>query len=594
MKKSHISPCEVFCITQFANAKLLRDFNERNPVTGNVRMLEKIPEHISLDAIVIWLLNDLNPVVEKQWKSLAPDAFHIAIIPGSCPQLFNSILNAGAFEVYELQSWNEVAWMKLMHHVDHYNRMVSENNYLRNTLLQSNDAYRVFMDQHVDPIVIFDMQGNILDANNLASDLLGYSLGELKRLNFFQVIAPGEHTDLTNEISRMQKGSVRKEQIQVQRKSGKFINTELHMHNICEGVYLAAIRDLTDRIRAQEYLQKEKLVADKIINSLPGVFYMFNQKGEYLRWNRQLEILSGYTGQEIINMHPSEFFSKHEHALLEKEIGNVFQYGQSALEAHLLTKQGSLIPYYFTGVSVAIEGELCLLGMGIDLSPLRNLEQKLSRQKLAEQQKMMQVMLEAEETEKNKLGLELHDNVNQILSVVRLYLSTILNEKEKASVTIADTIELLTEAINEIRHLSHSLAIAYKFDTGLVNAIEDLVEKIQAGNEMQVALKLPEALDERTTYQQKLAIYRIMQEQFNNIIKYAQARNVTVYIQFTDHHLTLTISDDGVGFHVNDASGGLGLMSMRNRAEALHGNFTINSSPSKGTTLIVNLPVGVR
>jgi signal transduction histidine kinase len=271
----------------------------------------------------------------------------------------------------------------------------------------------------------------------------------------------------------------------------------------------------------------------------------------------------------------------------------VYAEGQFAVEANLLTKDGRRIPHYFTGLTVDYAGSQCLMGVGIDLSAVKTLEKELSQQKIAQQKKIMQAMIRAEEKEKNKLGLELHDNVNQILSVVRMYLTILDSENKMEEVTLGKTIQLLNSAIDEIRHLSHSLAVSYKFEAGLVDALEDMVEKISVTRDFSINLCPSDDLDLRTNNEQKLAIYRIVQEQLNNVIKYAKATEVKVEIQTSADVISLIIQDNGQGFNPAKAGKGLGLSNITTRAESLEGKVCIYSAPGKGCRMTVTLPLNV-
>jgi PAS domain S-box-containing protein len=134
--------------------------------------------------------------------------------------------------------------------------------------------------------------------------------------------------------------------------------------------------DISEQKKIEKEIIFEKQLSDSIINSLPGVFYLFNKEGEYLRWNKNLEEIANYTSDEIKNAHPLNFFHEDEKELVSERIGNVFVTGEDNVEADLLTKEGNRIPYFFTGVSMNYKGEDCLLGVGIDISEQKKAEQK--------------------------------------------------------------------------------------------------------------------------------------------------------------------------------------------------------------------------
>ena len=131
---------------------------------------------------------------------------------------------------------------------------------------------------------------------------------------------------------------------------------------------LGAMQDISINKEAENRLLIEKNLSDSIINSLPGIFYLYNREGEFYRWNTNFETVTGYSAEEIRNLHPLDLFAGDEKELLKQKIGNVFENGEDAVEANLLTKSGALVPYYFTGMSIKYEGEPCLMGVGIDIS----------------------------------------------------------------------------------------------------------------------------------------------------------------------------------------------------------------------------------
>lgn len=133
----------------------------------------------------------------------------------------------------------------------------------------------------------------------------------------------------------------------------------------------------TDRARAQAAADDERLFSAAMIESMPGIVYFYDDTGRFLRWNRNFEVVSGYSGAEIASMHPLDFFADDERALLASRIGAVFDRGEAWVEANIVAKDGTRTPYYFTGRRVSWEGTPCLVGMGLDLSEKRRGESAL-------------------------------------------------------------------------------------------------------------------------------------------------------------------------------------------------------------------------
>ncbi|MCG2613118.1 PAS domain S-box protein [Terrimonas sp. NA20] len=137
------------------------------------------------------------------------------------------------------------------------------------------------------------------------------------------------------------------------------------------------IRDITEKKRAAQEITEARDLADKLIDSLPGVFYFYDQQGNFIKWNKQFEIVTGYSSEEIARMHPADFFPEDEREYITNRIMGVFEKGMNDAEAHFISREGYKIPYYFKAVKLVYEGEPCLLGTGIDITEIKKAEEKL-------------------------------------------------------------------------------------------------------------------------------------------------------------------------------------------------------------------------
>ncbi len=116
-----------------------------------------------------------------------------------------------------------------------------------------------------------------------------------------------------------------------------------------------------------------------MIESMPGVLYFYDSSGRFLRWNRNFETVSGYSGEEISNMSPFDFFLETDRPELESRINEVFEEGESSIEAPFLARDGTATPYFFTGKRVVFGGMICLIGVGIDVSEKTRAEAALKK-----------------------------------------------------------------------------------------------------------------------------------------------------------------------------------------------------------------------
>lgn len=130
---------------------------------------------------------------------------------------------------------------------------------------------------------------------------------------------------------------------------------------------------------AEMAMRRERHFSDAMIESMPGILYLYDENGRFLRWNRQFERVSGYTADEIARMHPLDFFSAADKPLLEAKIAEVFAAGSATVEASFAAKDGRALPYFFTGRRVELDGMPCLVGIGIDVSARTEAEEQLRR-----------------------------------------------------------------------------------------------------------------------------------------------------------------------------------------------------------------------
>jgi len=138
--------------------------------------------------------------------------------------------------------------------------------------------------------------------------------------------------------------------------------------------FVTMVIDITDRKQAEERISIEERFSDLMVNSLPGVFYLINDQGRFLRWNKHIEEVSGYSGEEISKMSAPDFFGEADKPMVAERMRQVFTNGEATAEGNLVTKSGGRIPYFFTGRMIEFDHKPCLIGMGIDVTRRRQAE----------------------------------------------------------------------------------------------------------------------------------------------------------------------------------------------------------------------------
>jgi len=162
--------------------------------------------------------------------------------------------------------------------------------------------------------------------------------------------------------------------------------------------------------------------------------------------------------------------------------------------------------------------------------------------------------------------------------------------KDKRDELILKSSNNLNYAIEEIRKLSKSLVAPSLGDMGLVDALQEMAEEISLSNEFQVELIRDIRTEKKIDKSMELMLFRIAQEQLNNIRKYARAAKATITLTTGEGNLLFSIADDGVGFDTSQKAKGIGLKNISSRVDFYSGNMNIISAPGKGCLLNINIP----
>lgn len=262
------------------------------------------------------------------------------------------------------------------------------------------------------------------------------------------------------------------------------------------------------------------------------------------------------------------------------------------LELRMIKKASAIIYLHVRGYVIkdAAGKPVRLIGASQDITLRKKAEIKLQEEQLAKHREIADAVIIAQENERRNIGAELHDNVNQLLTSATLYLNLARTERENGEPFFKKSESMITHAINEVRRLSHSLIPPSWGGETLVEAISHLLEASEKSGLFVLQKELDEFCEAEIPFKLKLNLYRIVQEQLNNIIKHAQASKVLVRLSRSETHIYLTIQDNGVGFEPARRSKGVGLTNMETRAFLHGGKLTISSAPGGGCVLQVAFP----
>ena len=231
------------------------------------------------------------------------------------------------------------------------------------------------------------------------------------------------------------------------------------------------------------------------------------------------------------------------------------------------------------------------LSIRTDITEKRKLEEKLFKQQREEHLRMTAIALHAQEKERTLIGQELHDNVNQILVGTKLFLSMIKADPVKNRELVSTCMASLQQAIDENRKLAHALVAPDFGHTNLAGQINELAAKMLEVPGLDVHIDITQFDESLLDEQQKLAVYRIAQEQSTNIVKYAQARVVTIILITAEDLFSMAITDDGIGMEADKKTKGIGLKNIIGRLSVFNGKVDIKTTPGKGFSLMITMPL---
>ncbi len=220
-----------------------------------------------------------------------------------------------------------------------------------------------------------------------------------------------------------------------------------------------------------------------------------------------------------------------------------------------------------------------------DVTEIKESQENYDRQQAIFRKSLALSVIEAQETERNRWALELHDNICQMLAVSKLYMEIGLSKPNNTSVLLQSK-AIVENAINEIRTISYNIKPPQLELMTLGESIKMLITNIKIIQDFEFIMDFNEAYELELRMEHKLMIYRVVQEQLNNILKYAAATEIFLSIRIENGTVSVYIQDDGKGFDPEKIKNGIGLNNIRSRIQAFSGNLTINSAPGKGCELI--------
>ena len=378
------------------------------------------------------------------------------------------------------------------------------------------------------------------------------------------------------------------------------VSEEYAVNMIKEGASDYILKDRLERLpnAVQNALDKysmeaERKLADEALRSSEQKYKLLFERNPMPMWmvsQQHLNIIDvnqaaithyGYSREEFLSIGAGSLWSDKNPGIYRS---GIWQHKK---------KDGAIIDVEIISHELEYEHEPSLLILANDITEKRRAEAELARQADTRQKLITETSIQVQEREREEIGKELHDNINQILAATKLYLEIAIQEEEEDAPpeALLRSQENLTLAMEEIRQLSQSLVAPSLGGIGLDQALKKLIANLPQSSTLELQLDISHYRDDIRDESMKLMCYRIVQVQLNNIIKHAHAHRATIQLKREPDRLELTIQDDGIGFDTTKKSNGIGLRNIRNRVGFYNGTVTIDSEPGKGCILTIIIPL---
>jgi len=478
-----------------------------------------------------------------------------------------------------------------------------------------------------------DLDGNITHISSVIKNVLGYDPQEITGKLSSKFIHKDDILNTRLEFEAAKKGKLDPIEYRLITKDGKTIWIQTYLRPIIENRKVIGLQgilsDITERKLANDKLTREKAFTDEIINSLPGIFYVYDEDGKLIRWNKNHELKTGYSASELLNKKAKFFYDDKENEKLKKALGKILGSGGTTsidTELNLKNKDGTKTPYLFTCRIVVIDNKKYLAGMGLDLTQRK--EEEKEKKNLKEQLFQTQ-KLEAIGTLAAGVAHDFNNILSAIFGFVQLskkklpisfeyqqitgYLDKVLLAGTRAKDLVDQILAFSRKAGNEPKNLD------------LTPILNDSITFLRAT--IPTTVNINHTIDPKLSkvYADPVQIHQIIMNLCTNALHAMDNDRGTLDVDLSNcklwfrssesgyldpgDYVTLTVSDTGVGmdektrkrifdpFFTTKEKGkgtGLGLSVVHGIVKKHGGAIFVYSRPGQGTKFQIYLPVSSR
>jgi len=472
-------------------------------------------------------------------------------------------------------------------------------------LIESKEKFRKVIENIHLLGLMLNKDGKIMFANDYLLRLTGWDREEVIGKNWVDVFVPDPLKDKIHKRYREMKhtpGFTEAYEYEILTRKGERLmiswSNMVHFDNNKQAVSITSIgEDISKRKAAEEALQDSEKKFRIMVDASPDAVIIMNIDGSIKYASQRTADIFGYknvsdlVGKKFKDMVASEYHkrtdSKMRSLLEEGTIRDVF-YSMNGKGGSRF--YGEVSSSLITDKKGRPEGIISIIK---DITERKNTERAIREYQQNLRSMASQLNL-AEEKERRKIAVDLHDDLGQSLAMARIKLAAVKSKNQDPEINshLLEMEKHVTQAIKSSRSLTYELSPPVLYEFGLAAAVNWKLEQIATDNKIKTRL---EVTDELPELQEDLLIllFRAVVELLNNTVKHAGADNVSVLLNMDGKCLNILVSDDGKGFNPEKPkkTDGIGLFSLRERLEYFDGTLTIDSYTNKGTRVYITIPV---
>jgi PAS domain S-box-containing protein len=495
---------------------------------------------------------------------------------------------------------------------------ITDRKQAEEALRTSEAKYRTLYTGIMDAFVSTDMDGWIVESNEIYQKMLGYTADELQKLTYID-LTPEKWHPIEAEVVRKQiliRGYSDVYEKEYIRKDGTIFPVELRTVILRDdsgnpiGMW-ALVRDISERKKIESNLQASEERYRTLAETAHDMIYIIDPDDRILYVNTFATAYFGLQPKDVIGHLRADYFKSKSDEQQTRHIEKVIHSGQPAYDEFITHFPGKDI--WLSTWIVPLkdpDGKIsAVLGVSRDITERKNAEETLQRfnEKLEEQvskrtvelreshsqlRKLANQVIKLQEDERKRISRELHDEAGQDLILLKYNLNALLveipDEQDAVRKKLLDSVGIIDQTMGLIRNLSHSLRPPVMDVGGLNLSLRELCWDFTQRTGLKINYigeDIPNLPDEIG-----ISLYRIAQEALVNIVKHSRASRADIHLDCRDKDIALSIRDNGKGMDHPKTLDGIGLMGIEERINLLGGTLDMESMPGKGLRLLARVP----